>query len=171
MFALTTGVFFFLVALLWHQKTATPPDETADDPDTARKSYHKALRQQALVGIARLLLLLYGGLVLLLHLLTRMHAIEQWSGFALLLGIYSLILLAVQRSEVNRRLASLLIMGGVVFITVRYATYRGWAHESDWAIYGALSLNYLFWLLIGRRYPVGSSQDNIKVWGMDESFN
>jgi hypothetical protein len=38
--------------------------------------------------------------------------------------------------------------------------------ELSWAIFASLLLNYLFWLVIGRRHPPGSSMD-IHVWGMD----
>jgi hypothetical protein len=112
-------------------------------------------------------------------------------GWLLLSLILSGLLLIVQRSEQKRRLVSLLIMVGVATIVTGYGIYR-LSHECDLffqqmcaletfkgraqtiayntnnlSLLTALVLNLIFWVLIGRYNPPGSS-DAIKVLGMDD---
>jgi hypothetical protein len=112
-------------------------------------------------------------------------------GWLLLSSIFSGLLLVVQRSERNRRLVSLIIMVGVATIVSGYGIYRI-SHNCDLffrqmcaletfkgralaiayntnnlSLFTALVLNLLFWVLIGRYNPTGSS-DAIKVLGMDD---
>lgn len=169
MFSLDFGAFIFLFGLLWQQKAATPPDENADDPEKAQKDYRNAQRRQATFGLFRLLMILLGAITLVYHLVASAGPLDDLGGFATLLGLYGLLLLMVQRSEPNRRIATLLILALTAFIVGRYGDYRGWQSEGNWAIYAALVVNYVFWLAIGRRYPPASSEE-IKVWGMDEQF-
>jgi len=74
----------------------------------------------------------------------------------------------VQRSEQNRRLATLIISSPLwLFIMPNLGNYREAGGAHNWGIIAALIANYVFWQLIGRRYPPGTSED-IRVWGMDE---
>jgi hypothetical protein len=94
------------------------------------------------------------------------YRIAHAGNFALLTVIYGLMLLLVQRVEKNRRLFTLFVVGVVGLVARRYALFRDLEAELSWAIFASLLLNYLFWLVIGRRHPPGSSMD-IHVWGMD----
>jgi hypothetical protein len=90
------------------------------------------------------------------------------TGIALFLTfIIGVMLLIVQRVEAKRRLIIALgmLVGGE--LVRRYVWYRG-VHSEAWvALIAALVLNFLFWILIGRYNPVGSS-DRIQVIGMDD---
>jgi hypothetical protein len=162
------AAYLLLIGLLWSPRQAQPPDlALADDPAQAERDYKQALRKQARNGLLRVGLAVLGAFLLLLGLLGGLGRIEAWGNFGVLLGLHSAMILFIQRSEVNRRLATMLILAPLTLIILpRYADYRGWQAESNWALYAALLLNYLFWWLIGQRYPVGSSEE-IKVWGMD----
>jgi hypothetical protein len=90
------------------------------------------------------------------------------TGIALFLTfIIGVMILIVQRVEAKRRLIIALgmLVGGE--LVRRYVWYRG-VHSEAWvALIAALVLNFLFWILIGRYNPVGSS-DRIQVIGMDD---
>ncbi|HLU11189.1 MAG TPA: hypothetical protein VK003_16065 [Oceanobacillus sp.] len=89
-------------------------------------------------------------------------------GIAILLTIFiGFMLFIVQRSEPKRRLlvAVGMLLGGELIR--RYVWYRELHSEAWFALIAALVLNFLFWLLIGRYNPVGSS-DRIQVMGMDD---
>lgn len=160
------GTFWLLFGLLWAMKPIPPPDENADDPDQAQRDYHKARRRRAVAVVLRVVMVLAGTAILIGNLIAGLGTVQQWDSFALLLGLYGGLMLLVQRSERNRRLATLIILAFCAGLVERYAHYRHWVSESNWSIYAALVLNYLFWLTIGRRYPPHSSEE-IKVWGMD----
>ncbi len=112
-------------------------------------------------------------------------------GWLALTGAFGFLMLLVQRTERKRRLVSLGVLAFVALILWRYAIYRlstncdvtiqllcsfDWVHKRmvytaittvNWSIVAALLLNLLFWILIGRSNPPGSS-DSIKVFGMDD---
>lgn len=89
-------------------------------------------------------------------------------GTAILLTIWvGALLLLWQRTEVRRRRVVTLLLLVVGFLTWYWADYRGLGGAFAAASAAALALNFLFWLLIGRYNPVGSS-DNIQVIGMDD---
>lgn len=82
--------------------------------------------------------------------------------------IFGLLMLLIQRTEArSRRKAG----WGILFVTVivlwRFVEIRELQGEVFLSVFFALILNFLFWLLIGRYNPVGSS-DNIQVLGMDD---
>lgn len=90
------------------------------------------------------------------------------AGIAILLTTFiSFMLFIVQRVEAKRRLivAIGMLIGGELIR--RYVWYRDLHSEALFALVVALVLNFLFWLLIGRYNPVGSS-DRIQVMGMDD---
>lgn len=159
MIALPFASFIFLIGLFWNIK---PLQTSESDEDQT-----KARQKQARLGLLRAMLLLGGFLLMAVSFIGDLAGITAWDSLGLLAGTYGFILLLVQRSEVNRRLATLLVLAPLWLILIpRYAAYRDWESESNWGVMAALGLNYLFWLTIGRRFPVGSSQE-IVVWGMD----
>jgi|GEM_PF-356441 len=159
--------FVFFTALFWMPTAPTEPDEDeVEDYDEALKAYTKKRRSYAVWLLIRLAAVFGGGLLLVITLFTEPLRLDDSGGFALLLGMYSLLLLGIQRAENNRRIITAVFMIFCALLMERFAAFRGYDLANHWALYGALLLNYAFWFLIGQRFPVGSSQD-IEVWGMD----
>lgn len=161
MFSVLNGAVILLIGLLW------TPDPAPDKPDQSEEERKKARQKQARLGILRIICLLVGVLLLVGNLVAGPGRIEDGQQFLLLLILYSGLILMVQRAEKNRRLITLFFMALAAWSVFCYSVSRESSAESNWAIYGSLLINYLFWQIIGRRYPVGSSRD-IQVWGMDE---
>jgi hypothetical protein len=112
-------------------------------------------------------------------------------GWLLLTALYSVSLLLIQRSERKRRIVSAVIVSFFMLLVWRYAIYRistdcdaaiklicnfNWMRQRmmavaittvNWSIISAIIFNVLFWVLIGRSNPPGSS-DSIKVLGMND---
>jgi hypothetical protein len=93
--------------------------------------------------------------------------IKNLAAVILLTLLYSGLLLLIQRAEKRRRLWVTIILVPVGIVTHFSAAGRGTDSESILAFVLALVLNILFWLIIGRYNPVGSS-DDIKVIGLDD---
>jgi hypothetical protein len=91
----------------------------------------------------------------------------QGGVFLLLFVILCTILFIIQRSEAKKRRGVAILMGLFGIVVVWYINTRQVWGEAILALIAALILNFLFWLLIGRYNPVGSS-DNIRVLGMDD---
>lgn len=81
--------------------------------------------------------------------------------------IMSFLVFLFQRTESKRRIAVLLMMAIPALLIRNWIVYRDLEREGLTALAIALLLNALFWLLIGRYNPVGSS-DEIQVLGMDD---
>jgi len=90
----------------------------------------------------------------------------NWGAFLGLTAVFAVLLLIVQRAERKRRLVTLVVMLAGAELVRRYLVYRGWDTEGLLAVFAALVLNLLFWLLIGRSNPPKSS-DEIQVLGND----
>jgi len=89
-------------------------------------------------------------------------------GTLLLLSfLFTVIILIIQRTETKRRRGVGLFMFLFVPIILWYVGLRQSWGSAFVALLIALMLNFLFWLLIGRYNPVGSS-DDIRVLGMDD---
>lgn len=90
------------------------------------------------------------------------------TGLVILLTLaLGFIFFIIQRTEAKKRRGVALFMSLFVLIVVWYVSnHRVW-REGITAFFLALFINYIFWLLIGRYNPVGSS-DNIHVLGMDD---
>jgi hypothetical protein len=89
-------------------------------------------------------------------------------GIIILLTVaIGIMLMLVQRSERKRRLMVAIGMLLIGEIIRRYIWYRSYHAEGWIALSAALVLNGLFWALIGRYNPVGSS-DRIHVYGLDD---
>lgn len=91
----------------------------------------------------------------------------DWGSFVLLTGSFTVILLMVQRAERRRRLVVALFMLVIGILIQRYVLSWNLHTEAQIGFVVALILNLLFWLLVGRYNPVGSSED-IQVLGMDD---
>lgn len=105
--------------------------------------------------------------------------------------VYSALMLIVQRVERKRRIPALIILGIVGFIVARYAIFRietectivfplvcnsGWIPQQaidnayqtlNLSLLAASIFNVLFWVLIGRSNPPGTS-DSIIVLGKED---
>jgi hypothetical protein len=91
------------------------------------------------------------------------------NNLALLTLFFTICLLALQRTERKRRwLTALVLVLPVGFLLYRWAIYRGRVRETLIGAGIALALNFLFWLLYGRRHPPPSSDESIRVIGTDE---
>lgn len=112
-------------------------------------------------------------------------------GWLLLTILFSGLFLVIQRAERKRRLLTaiiMLIMAGIVWsygiyrikgdcdqtwpllchvplVTARFHAVA--VTTAFWAVGAALIVNFLYWALLGRYNPVGSS-DSIRVYGMDD---
>ncbi len=90
------------------------------------------------------------------------------AGLLLFLTILiSVPLFIIQRSESKRRFVVFLLTLIPLELIRRYVWYRDVHSEAVTALIIALVINLLFWALIGRYNPVGSS-DRIKVYGLDD---
>jgi hypothetical protein len=105
--------------------------------------------------------------------------------------VYGALMLIVQRVERKRRIPALIILGIVGAIVARFAIFRietdcsivfplvcssGWVPQQaidsayqtlNLSLLAALVFNVLFWVLIGRSNPPGTS-DSIIVIGKDD---
>jgi hypothetical protein len=81
--------------------------------------------------------------------------------------VMGLMLFILQRTEPGKRRLIALIMLVCAELIRRYVWLRA-VHTEAWtALAAAIVLNFLFWVLIGRYNPVGSS-DRIHVMGLDD---
>jgi uncharacterized membrane protein YhaH (DUF805 family) len=91
----------------------------------------------------------------------------NWGLVVLLTAAISTIFIIIQRTEARRRRAVTWFMLLFFPVIIWYTSRRdGWG-ELIAALVIALVLNFLFWVLIGRYNPVGSS-DDIRVLGLDD---
>jgi hypothetical protein len=91
----------------------------------------------------------------------------DWGIVFLMTVSFSVVFVLIQRSEPARRgivWASMLVVFGIIGY---WAFTAQTVTETVIALILGLILTGLFWLLIGRYNPVGSS-DNIKVMGLDD---
>ena len=112
-------------------------------------------------------------------------------GWLLLTALFSIALLLVQRTERKRRRVTAILVALFALLVWRYAIYRisgdcdvlfkqvcafNWVRQRmtivaittvNWSIVSAIVLNVLFWVIIGRSNPPGSS-DSITVLGMND---
>jgi hypothetical protein len=90
------------------------------------------------------------------------------TGILLLLTVLlSIPLFIIQRSESKRRFIVFLFALVPFELIRRYVWYRDVHSEAVAAVIIALVINFLFWAMIGRYNPVGSS-DRIKVYGLND---
>lgn len=157
--SVSDSAFIFLLGLI------LPLPESK--PDMDEKAAHRVPRRRALFALLRLLALAVGLLGLLRGIFTGIGSPTHTEALLLLTALYSFLILLVQRSERNRRVATALFMGFCAAVVSRYAAFRDYDSEGKWAVYIALLLNYGFWWAVGRHYPPADSSE-IEVWGMEE---
>jgi amino acid permease len=80
---------------------------------------------------------------------------------------FTLIFILIQRSEASRRRVVMFCMFLVILLIVWYVNQVNLQGEALLGFIIGAILSFLFWLLIGRYNPVGSS-DDIHVLGMDD---
>lgn len=180
--AVPVGAFLLLWGLLWEPKPKTKKDLKAesallasgevddfgDDNDfdvfasLTSKQQRNYLRRIA----QRVLLLLFGVVVLTIGTIREAGQVHDTDAFLLLFGLYAGSMLIVQRAEKASRLLVLFTMAFVGNLLWRTAIFYDYQAENAWAVLAAVAANGLFWLLIGQRFPPGSS-DSIEVIGME----
>lgn len=90
------------------------------------------------------------------------------TGSLVLLALsFTVVFIMVQRAEVKRKRIVRVIALLLVLFMIWYANITRLQSEALVAFIIAVVLSFLFWLLIGRYNPVGSS-DEIRVLGMDD---
>jgi len=91
----------------------------------------------------------------------------NWGSYIILTGWFGMMFLLIQRAETRRRrtVTILMIFAGV--LTFAWAAGQNLTGAVVAGLITALIFNFLFWLLIGRYNPVGSSED-IRVIRMDD---
>lgn len=81
--------------------------------------------------------------------------------------VMTFLVFVYQRTESKKRLTVLLLLFVPAILIRNWIVYRDLDSEGITALGIALLLNFVFWVLIGRYNPVGSS-DEIQVLGMDD---
>lgn len=176
------GVFLLLWGLLWepapmkrkkkkHRLGREPVSGSPEPESEAAPSDVKSLTPQQKRAYLRLILIrislfALGTVGLAVGLVSDLHRIEDWGAFLVLSVVYAALLLLVQRVEKSRRLLALFFMGFAGLMTWRTAEFRGYPAENDWAVLAGVTANLVFWLIMGRRFPPGTS-DSIEVYGME----
>ncbi|MCB9436070.1 MAG: hypothetical protein H6673_03645 [Anaerolineales bacterium] len=167
-FSVPFGVFLILIALIWEPQPKTKKDLAAEQRlILAGEPVNEGLTIQQtrryLRRVMQRVLLMVGGIVaLLVGILAQGWHLDDGAAAFVLLGVYTGIILVVQRAERSRRVLVLWFMGFVGFMMWRYADYRGTTAEHHLGLIGGVVTNGLFWVLIGRRFPPGTS-DAIEV--------
>lgn len=88
--------------------------------------------------------------------------------FLIFLVTIGLLLLLWQRTEKSKRRLVAFLMIIPAILLRNFAVYREVETEAWIALGTAIVLNVLFWLFIGRYNPPHSSDDSIRVLGMDD---
>lgn len=167
-FSVPFGVFLVLMALVWEPQRKTKKDLAAEQrlilageslsPELSQYQVRHYLRRV----MFRVLSFVIGVMAWGLALFSRSWQVNDTGALLILLGVYFSLILVVQRAEQKRRVLVLWTMGFVGFVLWRYADYRGTTTEHHLGLMGGVLANGLVWLLIGRRFPPGSS-DAIEV--------
>lgn len=84
----------------------------------------------------------------------------------LLTLFFSLLFFILQRTQKSARRLILLLMVAPILFLRHYAITRGVESEAWIAFFIALTLNFIFWVLIGRYNPVGSKE--VRVMGLND---
>ncbi|MEO8611979.1 MAG: hypothetical protein ABI690_29045 [Chloroflexota bacterium] len=87
--------------------------------------------------------------------------------FILLMLSFTVLFIMVQRAEIKRKRLVRYIAILLVLFIAWYANTANLQREALFGFFVAVVVSFLFWLLVGRYNPVGSS-DDIRVLGMDD---
>lgn len=177
LFSVFTAVVLILLGVFWEPKPKTrkdlkaeqatlPPDVLAEQPTDAKALTPLQQRNYIRRVTMRLLIIGLGVVALLVALIKGIGSISDTSAFGLLLLLYGGTLLVVQRAEKASRILVLDIMIFIWVLIWRTAEYREYPGENNWALLAAPLTNLVFWYLIGRQFPPGSS-DSIEVLGKE----
>lgn len=93
--------------------------------------------------------------------------VMNWGSFIILTGWFGMMFLLIQRTEARRRRTVTILMIFAGILTFIWAAGQNLSGVLVGAVITAFIFNFLFWLLIGRYNPVGSSED-IRVIRMDD---
>jgi hypothetical protein len=85
----------------------------------------------------------------------------------LLMLSFTVLFVMVQRAEVKRKRIVRYIVVLLILFIAWYANTTNLQREAIFGFIFAVVISFLFWLLVGRYNPVGSS-DDIRVLGMDD---
>lgn len=91
----------------------------------------------------------------------------NWGSFIILTGWFGMMFLLIQRTEIRRRRTVSILMFFAGILTFMWGSGQNLTGVVLIALLTAFVFNFLFWLLIGRYNPVGSSED-IRVIRMDD---
>ncbi|MBI5929087.1 MAG: hypothetical protein HY862_07255 [Chloroflexi bacterium] len=141
------------------------PASTTSDTEKPKLTSRQVQRYLRLLG-ERAALIGFGSFAILVGAIDDLGKLEDRGAFLALFGLYAGMIVLVQRTEQRRKLLVFWLMGIAALLTWGRAQSRGVAVEGDWAVLAALGVNFLFWLLVNRRFPPGSS-DVIEVYGME----
>lgn len=184
LFTIPMGAFLLLLGIYWQPdpisrkdrklqalldvaQGVTPelPAESAEGNSKPQLSTEQVRRFLRLLA-QRAAMLIFGAFAILVGVIDDLGKLQDTGAFLALFAAYGGMLLLVQRVEQKRKLVTLWFMGFAGWLAWRTAEYRAVSIENSWAVLAALGANLLFWLLINRRYPPGTS-DVIEVYGME----
>ncbi len=171
LFSIPAGLFLVLWGLIWEPQPKTKKDHKTEQLliEAGVDIPEQLTREQMINYLRRVavrVLLVLIGLIGIVAGISQMGSVADSGALMLLLGLYAGVLIVVQRAEKNRRLLVFFFMAFSGLLIWRTAEYRNVPDENDWAMLGAVALNLVFWLVIGRRFPPGTS-DSIEVIGME----
>ena len=148
LFSIPTSTFLLLLGVVL-PLPAGPQERfsTEDGRDEARAAYYRAIRKRGAFALVRWLLIGVAGLALVIHFIDGLGEPHDKAALALMIGLFGGLILAVQRSGRNRRVAVLFLAGFCGALIWQYAQSREYTGEAAWGIYLGLLLNYLFWFL------------------------
>lgn len=87
---------------------------------------------------------------------------------AVLAVLTTIVLLLIQRTEPRRRwIIALILLIPTGWLITRWAIYKGQSAEALIALALGAGFNLVYWLFIGRRHPLRTS-DDIRVVGMED---
>jgi hypothetical protein len=85
----------------------------------------------------------------------------------LMILVMTAVVFIIQRTEGKKRRGVLIVMGIFMLGVFYFVSLRDFWGGLVLAVVIALVINIVYWMLVGRYNPVGSS-DSIKVLGMDD---
>lgn len=92
----------------------------------------------------------------------------DWSIFLLLSGLFTGVLLLLQRVDPKKRRIVLLTLAVPAIFTYNYISYRSAQAEAVIALVLAGAISLLFWLFIGRYNRPKSADETMQVLGLDD---
>ncbi len=172
------GAFLLLLGIYWQPDPISRKDrklqarldtaqgellaQSGEKPKLTTEQVRRYLR---LTG-ERVALIGFGLFAMLVGAIDDLSRLDDSGAFFALFGLYAGMIVVVQRTEQRRKMVTLWLMGLAALLTWGRAESLHVTTEGNWSILAALGANFLFWLLINRRFPPGTS-DAIEVYGME----